>query len=811
MNQNQVLLSAGLLLIAGACAPKAPSMDTATRRTEVQLDASAEVRRELSRIDERVPEAGYQVWLKKDYWLNRKIWVSLGVERASVTGLAMSVDGFTPAIVTRSGNLLVLMRDNEGLFGGSVLGPDIPLNGYPIVSETDDEIQVDLAAPKTPYGLTLSRFNAGSYADTELAPRFEFVKSVETTNFSLSFTSVSTTKSPMPLFDVEAGDTPESIAGQDPYLLSMTMRTDWIVPSSNGAYVPTLAEEVFGFFTTPTRLIDGGLNTRSYASKIALNKPFVWELSSNTPDEYVPALTSAVTTWNSSLEAQVLQVRKATEAGSNTKPTVSNLLWDDNELVGFAFANWRTNPATGEIVQAQVYMSGNMWASNAEILYMIRDFEKQMRFDAAAASNETAAPASRSAARSNLASLKTKLKALKKRVLAVKGKSVANDRRFFLGLNQAQSSARARSNQYCLRSVELDETLQSVLSLDAQLDATLVALDSETAAPAGASPLVDEHGHPTHMPYPAEGQTVEQFRAAVVRAVVMHEVGHTLGLRHNFAGSLGTSAEGKVGSASIMDYNDLVIDSQFEVPGDSDKAVVQLGYLGRAAPESLQFCTDEQADTYPGCKRFDFAGNDVLGHSVSEESNLILSQFFLSTGNVDLGIDFIYRALGSAMPLVEYVTYSAENGVILSGDQNFAQKQALALQRLELSFKMLRQAFPADFVAIYREILIEAIAQSVTPDTAASSVIEPLQALLTETALDAAGGASLATRLAAVRSLRQLQSLPGRALMTQVAQGLEASALNTTRSQLDAAEDQDLLILVKRILFQEGYFLVAGN
>ncbi|MEO5667998.1 MAG: hypothetical protein ABIR96_08065, partial [Bdellovibrionota bacterium] len=150
-------LSLALLALIGACSKApAPNVGQNIRVEEKVLTVSKAVRLQLSSIKEDVPAQGLQVWLKKDFWLGRTIWVSLGVERASVTGLAMSVDGYHPAKLSRAGSFLVLTRDNSGLYGGTVLGPEMPLNAYPIVSENDTEILVELSSPKTPYGLTLS-------------------------------------------------------------------------------------------------------------------------------------------------------------------------------------------------------------------------------------------------------------------------------------------------------------------------------------------------------------------------------------------------------------------------------------------------------------------------------------------------------------------------------------------------------------------------------------------------------------------------------------------------------------------------------
>ena len=72
-----------------------------------------------------------------------------------------------------------------------------------------------------------------------------------------------------------------------------------------------------------------------------------------------------------------------------------------------------------------------------------------------------------------------------------------------------------------------------------------------------------------------EGSTIdgvpEDYLGGILKEIVMHEVGHTLGLRHNFKASawltlqdyVGRSGEANVGS--VMDYNPIYVPSE---PGE---------------------------------------------------------------------------------------------------------------------------------------------------------------------------------------------------------------------------------------------------
>jgi len=805
-------LALALLALIGACS-KAPASDVSknTRVEQKNVDTSKVKGSELARIREEIPVQTLQVWLKKDFWLGRTIWVSMGIERASVTGLAMSVDGYHAAKLSQAGNSLVLTRDNTGLFGGSVLGPDLPLNAYPIVKETKTEILVDLAAPKTPYGLTLSNFNEGTYSDTELAPRFEYVKSVETTENALNFTSVSTTRSPIPLFETEDG-TAEVLAGQDPFLLSMTIRTDWIIPTENEGFIKKIADDAtFGFFLTPRRVIDGGAATQALVQKIATNKPFTWELSANTPEEYRSAIEQGILAWNPSLGGEVLKVTYATAADAVTKTNVSNLVWDDNMAVGFAFANWRSNPATGEIVQAQVYMSGSMWAASAKTTFQLRDIERQVRESSLAARSSKPGTPQRREAVAALNKARAKLRKIAKETSKL-AKGSAFNKRLFVGLNSALSAARARSNEFCFRPMDSKrELLALVSSIDAELDEALKDLDKETVPDRQQDVISSEHDFATHMPYPAEGVTMEDFSKMVVRAVIMHEVGHTIGLRHNFMGSLGTSKGGDIQSTSIMDYNDEVIDAQFSEPGSYDQAIVASEYKNEPIVEELAFCTDEHAILgIPTCAPFDFSADPIRGQQVAEESSLAVAQLFIQYGQAEIAISLLEHALGSNIQKIRHALFPADIAAQMLGDPTFGDSQKAAWKMLGESMAMQDLGFSTDIVKEYKGIIISYLSLLAGPEAATSAVAGDIANFFKEVAVSPGeSDNSLAVRRAAIVGLQNFQSAAGRLALTQA---LEALNIKIEQSGLEILpEDQETLLAIKNILERDGYYKVVLN
>jgi hypothetical protein len=421
----------------------------------------------------------------------------------------------------QNGKLFMFDADNRRATS-DVFSPDLIVDAFPIVDSgrfnsmpgSGGYILIDPAAGLNKFSALADLFatNPGPIRlETELA----FVQGFKRYNDGASYEQVITTYAETPI----GGDgDPESNEFRLAATLGISLRTY----SESSAYSPVAAPPATHYFLSEPYNIPNtgevGQDPVHWGFQPGM-RPVKWLISpvlaqiaadpSLGGADLVAAAKAGIESWNAVFGYPVFEAVLADGSESFAEDRVNYLIVDPDVSKGFAYADWRTNPNTGEIRGASVYFGGGFFSP----------FEDD-------ATGATAMPAPKA---------KTALR-----------------------------------------------TLQWS---DVKAEPLCVLWGPEYQAHVGPPGNAQLTGK----------EKLEKF----IQHVVAHEIGHVLGLRHNFKGSL------QPPTSSVMEYNVSAAAIAQPVPGPYDHQAIKYLYgLSEQLP-TLPFCTDEQTETDPNCVRFD--------------------------------------------------------------------------------------------------------------------------------------------------------------------------------------------------------------
>lgn len=380
-------------------------------------------------------------------------------------------------------------------------------------------------------------------------------------------------------------------------------------------YVPRVADGRVGYFTEDfyslSKFLDSD-RTERYIQRFNLQKkdanaalsepvkPILWTIDTSVPEKYRDAVKDGILRWNRAFEElgykNAVQVQDApTDKDYDHADGRYNVIrWTMSPDAGYAIALYRTDPFTGQVLNASVTVDANMLA------YIFNDFK-----------NSTSAINS------------AHTKAVQALLRDENRKQTEDAFLWATPREQALNALQERMGKLGWSKYQCEEPeglAQSAAFGFSTIQAMGLKVDKEAYA--------------------------KQY----ISDVVCHEVGHTLGLRHNFVGSTFLSTD-QLGdddltskenvTASVMDYVPVNMVAVLKgkknffgtTIGAYDRWAIKYGYtdfglkspdaersqLARIAAQSgqpgLAYMTDENADGWdPYAVRFDNA-KDPLAYS----------------------------------------------------------------------------------------------------------------------------------------------------------------------------------------------------
>lgn len=549
MGVGQWLAAWGLLMMGG-CAVDNSALETAPTemfvpipRTEdgiasgysAAVDAVARVAALGLRDDEN-----FYLAIRKDA-LSRRWFLSAFLEQyfpgAVEAGAARTLGTKVVTFRIQNDKLFVFDAD-ERKKTSDTFDPKVLVEAYPLVSGVRfagrrNYVVIDPSAGLNRFDIVSDAFASGLLGPDRDPRRFKlelsFLEGFRRLSDGMSFRQVFTGYAETPLSE-------EPGVEENVYRASGSLRVALRAYSEGPEYVETPLPARSYFFTSAPRVVPNTGRTEQVAARWAIYPgmaPIEWLITANFAEldqspawaayDLVGAVRRGVESWNDAFGFPVFSLRVATPAESTPDDDRNLLIFDENPRVGFAFANWRSNPNTGEIRGASVYF-GAGWLGQ---------------------------PAS----------------------------------------NRPEGAA--------------PTTTSTTWSPPSEAAPPTLAWASMQGEPRCFLRRPEHHEDEVLVPGATEATPQERLEQELVW-LIAHEIGHTLGLRHNFKGSLRTP------STSVMDYLRPQSQRSLSLPAPYDVEAVSYLYGLSDVPPAQPFCTDGDTLTDPDCGQYDLGGEPLF-------------------------------------------------------------------------------------------------------------------------------------------------------------------------------------------------------
>ncbi len=280
--------------------------------------------------------------------------------------------------------------------------------------------------------------------------------------------------------------------------------------------------------------------------------------------------------------------------------------------------------------------------------------------------------------------------------------------------------------------------------------------------------------------------TVKQKLEAYIEQMIVHEVGHTLGLRHNFKGTL-TPPTG-----SVMDYMYQEERIAVHSPGPYDVAAVRWLYGLSSAKPTQPFCNDDDVGNDPDCRKFDRGADPLDNFWKTLYARMQGWMFTISFLNDDYfdwyseGLLAYARAGTGSVPLHAYDLVTQGARPPITAAQAADPKYAAAADYISYStLRMLYGTYTSKYAAI-----------TSAPTNAAllAAVLADERGIL----LDVDGIRGFPARRLCVDLLKRAQNVDSYQVLIDARAALTAHLAGTTLSTLDRALSEDLLARVQQ-------------